>query len=205
MVTDMNGGNFFVNDPQARYTSQLHLGEINLRREFCEGLTLLAGFRMGELDEIYSAGGAGLVPLSTVSMYAKTFNHLYGFQVGADWEFYNMGGPLTVRALCKAGIYGNSASQRIHQEDNNTEVSTNQTIEANRCQVAFLGEAGLIANYKITCHLSFRVSATAVWLEGVALAPEQLNQTDFTAGVASIDTHGGIFYYGGGAGLEYKF
>ena len=61
MVTDVNGGNFYVNDAQARYTSQLHLGELNLRREWFDGLTLLAGFRMGELDELYSAGGAGLV------------------------------------------------------------------------------------------------------------------------------------------------
>ena len=30
MVTDVNGGTFFVTDGQARYTSQLHLGEINL-------------------------------------------------------------------------------------------------------------------------------------------------------------------------------
>jgi hypothetical protein len=204
MVTDMNGGAFFVNNAEARYTSQIHLGEINLRREWFDGLTLLVGFRMGELDEIYSAAGPGLVTSTTVEMYAKTFNHLYGFQAGADWEFYNMGGPLTVRALCKAGIYGNSASQRIHQADS-SDSESNVTIESSRSQAAFLGETGLVANYCVTKHLSFRASAQAVWLEGVALAPEQINKADFMGGTASIDTHGGIFYYGGGLGAELKF
>ena len=82
---------------------------------------------------------------------------------------------------------------------------SNITIEANRSQAAFLGETGLVANYRVTKHLSFRASAEAVWLEGVALAPEQINKTDFAAGTASIDTHGGIFYYGGGLGAELKF
>jgi len=177
---------------------------VNLRHEWIDGLTLLAGFRMGELDEFYNAGGPGLVTSTTVNMYAKTFNHLYGFQVGGDWQFYNMGGPLTISALCKAGIYGNSATQRSHQADSANPAS-NITIEASRSQAAFLGETGLVANYRVTKHLSFHASLEAVWLEGVALAPEQINKTDFTAGTASIDTHGGIFYYGGGLGLELKF
>ena len=122
----------------------------------------------------------------------------------ADWEFYNMGGPLTINALCKAGIYGNSATQRIQQADS-SDPTTNVTIEANRSQAAFLGETGLVAHYRVNKHLSFRASAEAVWLEGVALAPEQINQTDFIAGTASIDTHGSIFYYGGGLGAEFKF
>ena len=112
-----------------------------------------------------------------------------------------MGGPLTVNALCKAGIYGNSANQRIHQNDPTTE----QTLEASRCQGAFIGETGLLLKYRVTRHLSFRASAQAVWIEGVALAPEQVGATDFTAGTATIDTHGGIFYYGGGCGMELTF
>lgn len=204
MVTDVNGGNFFVNNAEARYTSEIFLGEINLRREWFDGLTILAGFRMGELDEMYRTAGAGLVTGTTVDMYNRTYNHLYGFQVGADWEFYNMGGPLTIRALCKAGIYGNAALQRAHQADSNNPQS-DVTIESTRSQAAFLGETGLILNYCVTKHLSFRASAQAVWLEGVALAPEQINQTDFNTGIVGIDTHGGIFYYGGGLGAEVKF
>ena len=193
MVTDMNGGNFLVDGAQARYTSQIHLGELNLRREWFDGLTILVGFRMGELDEIYSAAGVVAGSFAVADTYAKTFNHLYGCQVGADWQFYNMGGPLTISALCKAGIYGNSATQRSHQASSDN-AGTDVTLEATSSQAAFLGEAGMVANYRVTKHLSFRASAQAAWLEGVALSPEQINKTDFTSLAATVDTHGGIFY-----------
>jgi len=204
IVTDVNGGNFFITDGQARYTSQLHIGELNLRHEWLDGLTLLVGLRLGELDELYSATGLGARIPAPVNFDASTFNHLYGLQVGADYEFYNMGGPLKVSALCKAGVYDNVASQRSHQIDT-SDPTSEQTIEATRNQAAFMGETGLVATYRVTCHLSFRATATAVWLEGVALAPEQISATDFMAGTATIDTHGSIFYYGGGLGMEVKY
>ena len=202
MVTDVNGANFIVTDAQARYTSAFYVGEINLRREWFDGLTLLAGFRMGELDEFYGSYGLGARSPVPVSLDVNTFNHLYGFQLGADWEFYNMGGPLRLNALCKAGIYANAATQSIRQIDTG---STDETLSATRDQAAFIGEAGLAATYQVTRRLAFRASYQAVWLEGVALAPEQISATNFTAGTATVDTHGGIFYYGGGLGLEYRF
>jgi len=202
MNTDVHGENFIVRDAQVRYTSALHLGEINLRREWFDGLTLLAGFRMGELDEVYGADAIGARVPVPVSVGVHTFNHLYGFQLGADYEIYNMGRPLRISALCKAGIYANAASQRIRQIDTGF---TDETLSASRDQTAFLGEAGLKLTYQLTRHLAFRASYSAVWLEGVALAPEQINSTDFLAGTAEINTTGGIFYHGGTLGMELKF
>ncbi len=202
MATDVHGENFVVENAQTRYTSAIHFGEINLRREWLDGLTLSAGFRMGELDELYSSHGTGAYVPVPVTLGVNTFNHLYGFQLGADYEFYNMGGPLRVSALCKSGIYANSASQRIRQVYTGF---TDQTLEAKHNQAAFMGEAGLLATYQITKHWGFRASYSAVWLEGVALAPEQISVTDFTAGTADINMNGGVFYHGGGLGLELKF
>jgi hypothetical protein len=200
MVTDSVGSNIDATDSVVRYASALRLAEVNLRHEWLDGLTLLAGFRAGELDETYSADALGTYSLTYVGMIAKTYNHLYGFQLGADWEFYNMGGPLRVSATCKSGAYLNNAFQSIRRFDATSDV----LLGAQRDQAAFMGEAGLVATYELTKHLSFRWSAQAVWLEGVALAPEQIGATSFRTG-ASIDTHGGIFYYGGGAGVELKF
>ena len=202
MITSAGDEGYFVTNGQGRYTSALHAGEINLRREWFDGLTLLTGFRMAELDELYSAYGIGARSPVPISLNTNTFNHLYGFQVGADWEFYNMGGPLRISALCKSGIYGNSAVQSSRQIETGM---SDQTLDSFRNQVAFMGEAGAVATYQVTCHLSLRASCQAVWIEGVALAPEQIGATDFVGGAATIDTHGGIFYYGGGLGAELKF
>jgi hypothetical protein len=202
MITSADGAGFFTTDGESHYKSAFHIGEINLRRQWCEGLTLLVGFRAGELNEFLGSSGIGARVPVPVSLNVNTFNHLYGLQVGGDYEFYNMGGPLRISALCKAGIYGNSAIQSSREIDTGT---SDLTLAAHRNQAAFMGEAGAVATYQVTCHLSFRASCQAVWIEGLALAPEQIGANDFTAGVAGIDTHGGIFYYGGGLGAELKF
>lgn len=203
MVTRADNSGYLVESgATARYTSGLHLAEINLKREWLEGLTLLAGFRMGELNELYSANGIGANDPVAISLNTKTFNHLYGFQLGADYEFYNMGGPLRINALCKSGIYGNYAMQSTREIE--TGVSDN-SVEVSRNQATFMGEAGAVATYDVTKHFALRASFQAVWIEGVALAPEQIGATNFTQGVSTIDTHGGVFYYGGGLGAEVKF
>jgi hypothetical protein len=202
MVGGTAGGGAFVTGGEALYKSAIHLAEINLRRQWCDGLTLLVGFRAGELNELYTASGVGARTPIPVSLNVNTYNHLFGFQTGADYEFYNMGGPLKISALCKAGIYGNSAIQSSRIIEGNL---IDQTLDAHRNQAAFIGEAGMVATYQVTCHLSLRASCQAMWIEGVALAPEQIGANDFDTGSNSIDTHGGIFYYGGGLGAEVKF
>jgi hypothetical protein len=203
MVTSADGSGFLVTDGEAQYKSALHLAEVNLRRQCgCDGLTLLMGFRAGELDELYDSFGVGARVPTGISFNANTYNHLYGFQLGADYEFYNMGGPLRISALCKAGIYENYAAQSSRQIENGV---SDQTLEARRNQATFIGEAGAVATYQFNCHVALRASCQAVWIEGVALAPEQIGANDFTGATAGIDTHGGIFYYGGGLGVEVKF
>jgi hypothetical protein len=202
MVAGTAGGGVLVTDGEAHYKSAVHLAEINLRRQWCDGLTLLVGFRAGELDELYTAYGIGARTPIPISLNVNTYNHLYGFQTGADYEFYNMGGPLKISALCKAGIYGNSAMQSSRIIEGSV---VDQTLDDHRYQTAFMGEAGAVATYQVTCHLSLRASCQAVWIEGIALAPEQIGANDFDSGANGIDTHGGIFYYGGGLGAELKF
>jgi hypothetical protein len=196
IASDIIPGSFSLTT-LARYWSALHLAELNVRRQWCEGLTLLAGFRAGELDEIFTLSN----PVITDTVAAtRTFNHLYGFQLGGEWECYNMGGPLRINALCKAGVYENVAS---HDFSINPNTFGFPSLEAHRNQAAFMGEAGAVATYDVTCHLSFRASLTAVWLEGVALAPEQVSIN--TSRTFGIDTSGGLFYYGGGLGMELRY
>ncbi|MEN6450187.1 MAG: hypothetical protein ABFC96_06835 [Thermoguttaceae bacterium] len=203
MVTDANGPHFIVNDGVARYTSALYVGDVNLRWQCFDRLTLLGGFRMGQLNEHYHAAGAGAGSGEAVTLDVDAFNHLYGFQLGADADVIDFGGPLKVKALCRAGAFGNFASQNNRRVDAGF---SDESLNANRDDhIAFLGEAGVVLTYEFTKHLSFRASAEAMWLEGVALAPEQIGSTNFIAGTADIDTNGGVFYYGGGLGLEYKF
>ena len=178
---------------QVRYDSRFYSGEVNVRRQWTDWLNLSAGFRMIELDEQYSAGTFD--PFS-IALAVNSYNHLFGFQLGADAEAYNMGGPLQIHALCKGGVYANSASQNI---------ALFRPLAAERSHTSFFGEASIVTTYALTCHIAFRASAGAAWLSGVALAPEQIGATTFANDTASCDTEGSIFYYGGSMGLEFRY
>ena len=203
MVTDVFNTSLIVDDGTARYTSALYNGEINVRRQYCDWLTLLAGFRMAQLNEHYRSDGTDSFTFVTDSVATNTYNHLYGFQLGAEAEAYNMGGPLQINAFCKAGVFDNVAQQNYLLQV--PYLGGSQQLASSRDQAAFLGQAGVVATYALTKRLAFRASAEAMWLTGVALAPEQISAVGLRTSSDTIDTNGTVFYYGGGLGLEYRF
>jgi hypothetical protein len=183
-----------------RYESAIYLSEINLHRQVNRWLDLLIGFRGGEVDENYYASGTTLgIPFSTpVNFESRTTNSLYGFQVGADFTLPDTS-PWHINALCKAGIYGNA----IDQQSSLDMIST--LLEQHASQVAFEGEIGVSVTYDFGHHISARAFYQAVWLSGVALAPEQIAGTNFNNDTVSVNSSGSLFYQGGGLGLEFKF
>ena len=76
-------------------------------------------------------------------------------------------------------------------------------LDGHASHLAFLGELGLAASYDFSSHFSARAFVQAVWISGVALAPEQIAGTNFDAGTLAISGDGSLFYYGGGLGLEF--
>ena len=155
---------------------------------------------MLELDERFNSHGTELIGAGSLTLNSNAFNHLYGYQVGADVELTIIGGPLQINAVCKAGIFENYTSDNISRID----AGSVDPLGTTRNKTAFLGEAGLVGTYALTKHLAFRSTIQAAWLEGVALAPEQIVATNFRTGRTAVNTSGGVFYYGGGVGLEYR-
>jgi len=201
MVIDIND-TFLSTNSSVRYASALYCGEVNVRWQWFDWLTLLSGFRMGELNEQYNASGTGTFTSNPLSLDVNAYNHLYGYQVGAEGEVFNLGCGLQIKGLCKAGIFGNFAGQNIRSVETG---ASDESLSAVSERVSFLGEVGLVATYAITQRLAFRASYQAMWLEGVALAPEQIDTSNFTAGTAKVNLDGGVFYHGGGLGFEYRF
>jgi hypothetical protein len=204
MVTDMADTSFTVSNGTDRYTSALYNGELNLRRQANEWLTLVAGFRAIELDERYHGMGTDFGnPTLTDFLSTATFNHLYGGQIGADAEVFNLGGPLQINVLCKAGVFGNTAEQNYQLAPSG--IITDSLATRSCSQTSFMGEAGVVATYALTKRLAFRASLDTLWLTGVALAPEQINSVNLRRRTDVVNTSGGVFYYGGGLGMEYRF
>jgi hypothetical protein len=178
--------------------ARLFSTEINLRRQTNNWLTLLAGFRWIELHEnldLSAQDGSG-------ALTNNTDNHLYGAQIGGDLLLWDRGGPFRVESILKAGIFGNSA-------DNSARLVTQQggpafAIDSRQSQVAFVGEIGATGVYQMTPHLALRGGYQLLWIEGVAVASDQISSIDALTGNA-INTGGGEFFHGALCSLDFTW
>ncbi len=184
----------------SRYVSNLYNTEINFYHQSrnISWLTTLAGFRWIEIGEDFStvfATGA-----TTPGYTIDVNNHLYGFQVGALAKLADHG-PWRFDGWLKAGIFGNAADQAT-TEDFRSAGGSLISASASASNVAYAGNLGISASRRITDRLSLRVSYMALWVEGIALAPEQLDNSDPSSGTANLDHSDGTFYQGGFIGGE---
>jgi hypothetical protein len=189
-----------LGDVQAEYKSQLFTGELNLWRHFGERFRLLGGFRALELEEHFSAAGS-FPALGFETVDEDAHNNLYGFQLGADVMLIEWM-RLNVNCIAKAGAYSNTCSQNGH-----VAVQANPPglfVAANGTHTAFLGEIGLQGTVEITSSLFFRGGYQLMWLDGVALAPDQLAVNNFVTGAAGL-RYGTVFYHGANMGFELHF
>jgi len=187
------------------YATKLNNTEINVRWNPCCQITLLAGFRWVELRE--NLQGALVPPTFSWEppfWITSVKNNLYGFQIGADGKLFDYG-RFSIGGLAKAGIYDNQADEAtgvsIFKVARPSYASTNRA--------AFVGETGLQCKYQVTCNLAFKAGYEAIWLEGVALSPGQIQETYMTkpdiVQALGVNCNSGVFYHGATAGLEYLF
>jgi hypothetical protein len=186
-----------TNTIQFNYDSKLYNSELNVRWNPLCRVTMLAGFRWVELRE--DLEGGIIAPLFEPFWITRTKNDLYGFQIGTDAKIWERG-CFSIDGLVKGGIFGNHAEQTstiIDSTITRGSSSTNHT--------AFLGELGVQCKYQVNCNLTLRAGYEAMWLQGVALAPGQIHESNFSTSQFGIDTNSGVFYHGATAGFEYAF
>jgi len=194
-------------DLSARYMSQLNSFELNLKQPVNDWITAFAGFRFVEFNELlaYTATPAGDDPLP---LFVRSFNDLYGFQVGSDITLWDRGGPFRVAATGKAGVYGNYARNR--SDDGGDSGNPDFVDSASTGHAAFQGEIGVVGTYQITRRLTARIGYQVMWFDGVALASEQQPRLDPAHddqdfGSPSVATGGTAFYHGVVGGFDLRF
>jgi len=192
-----------------KYASELRNAEFNVRWNPACPLSLLAGFRWVNLGEDLQ-GALDPPTISTEPPFWKTTtsNHLYGLQIGADGRLWERG-RFSIHGQVKAGIYDNHAEQTTAVSVIAKQVST---ASATTDRVAFVGETGLHCEYRLTNALLLKAGYELIWLEGVALAPGQIQETytttkilDNSVRALGVNCDSGVFYHGATLGLEYAF
>ncbi|MGI8977687.1 MAG: hypothetical protein ACR2FY_00530 [Pirellulaceae bacterium] len=180
------------------YGSNLYSTEINLRRKL-GWLQPFVGYRYVELNEDLNF----LINPAPLLYNEAADNRMHGFQFGAEANVWNNGGSFRLDSWVKAGIYydlirhhsafefpaGNPLLPPVNQRDNNT---------------AFLGEIGAVGVYQLTDTISIRGGYQLLWLDGVALASEQVPTSNFFTDT-DADVHGDVFFHGALVGVEARW
>jgi hypothetical protein len=182
------------------YQSEIHSAEVNaVGRWRC--LELLSGFRYFQFDDDLLVEATDL-QTGTSDYSVATRNSLYGGQLGV--RLTQQLRWFDIRATSKAALCGVDSEQRtfLGDFDNSFVLRNSSTSDGD---LAFVGEVSLEGILPITRVLSLRGGYNVMWVEGVALAPDQLDFTDTPTSGQALNTDGGVFFYGAHAGVEARW
>ena len=209
-----------------RYTSKFDNGEVSYRRRWIgnnpafQG-SWLGGIRYFELDEQFGFDAIGsnnntftFSELRFFNMDTRTRNHLVGFQLGGDlWA--NIIPGVALGTELKGGVYNNNVNVDTIVVANSIQRAT-ENLESNRA--AFLVEYNAQAVYRLNYSWTIRGAYNLLYVDRVALGPENFNPrittanpavpnapiTDFGVNrFAFIDTSGHALYHGFSLGAEF--
>ncbi|HXP74187.1 MAG TPA: BBP7 family outer membrane beta-barrel protein [Stellaceae bacterium] len=131
-----------------------------------------------------------------------TTNNLYGVQIGVGAEILELD-RFSLDGLIKVGLFDDNAEQ-------STGVSLRKMVfpsHATTNQAAFASEAGLQIKYQLTQGLALKAGYEILWLDGIALAPGQIQETLTTATVRTlgVNSRSTVLFQGATFGLDYSF
>jgi hypothetical protein len=195
----------------AHYDSRLHNAEVGIRHWVSDRLSVLVGARYFHLDEQFQ-----LLTFDGVLNNIAEFNHTHGrYEITTDNEMVGgqIGGNLIVLALFgnrvvfdiggKAGVLANFArTDQLVTDVSDTVILRNSHDEDD--DVAFIGEVSATATIRITDCIAVRGGFFGMWLNGVAVAPDQADFSPAASGNPDIDDNGDVFYQGGFVGVELR-
>jgi hypothetical protein len=191
------------------YLADLHNGEVNFVKSCCSRccnggrrLSCFVGPRYLSLDEQFNIQSTDFDE-GTSNYNIRVDNDLYGVQIGGRFErWMNRFGW---EATGKAGIFGNDVRQNQFVTDFPPPFALRPRTGADGGRVAFVGDLSLSLTYRLTRACSLRGGYNVMWIEGVALAPDQLDFTLTPTSGRGLNDNGGLFLHGAHIGLEARW
>ena len=177
---------------QLQYTSDLQNAEVNLIHLW-DKFALLGGFRFVQVDDNFKMTALDLP--GQPSLNTEATNNLFGGQVGI--RLRQCWGRLFFTETGKAGVFDNVLTDKQKLIDQQF-VFRSPTMSGNFA--AFVGDVNVSVGYWLSDHWALRARYTAMWVSGVAFAPDQVNFVN--RGLKHDDS---VFLQGLSAGLEARF
>ena len=189
-----------ASDVTVTYKSELHSVEANCIIDRGGCFMPLFGFRYYYLNEEFNYA---TTDGETSNYLIGTDNSLVGFQIGGMVN-RQITARLSWDAAVKAGLYVNFARQHTWLGDDGNSIVLRDNV-VDEGELAFASELSLGLIYQVTDCVALTAGYQVMWLEGVALAPEQLDYTTTIASSQFLNHHGGAFYDGGYLGLGISY
>jgi hypothetical protein len=175
----------------ANYTSDLESFEIYFLSYMHPWLGISAGYRYIGLDERLTAQISQNSDWEVRGNYVgTTTNQLHGFKLDAHLLIWQ-GDWINVGVEGEAGIYGNLAKQNAHYNG----VIGDYWSNGSATRTSFVGDLSIWSSIMITPWLECRVAYEFLWVEGVALASDQIADLNWMNN-NGLNTNGGVFYNG---------
>jgi hypothetical protein len=205
------------------YQTELHNWELNYRRRWVSPncrfhSSWLIGVRYLVLNEDLNyhinredpVGAVGRV-VGNVDNTISIFNDVVGFTTGGDLLLCVIP-RVKVGANLKATLGGvraeNHTVVRITRLTGPPPAPGVQTFDelAGKEDVAFVGEGGIEGIFEATERITLRAGYQLLYVDGIALAPENFNTNPFlTTREPVLNDNGDVFYHGFQAGFEFTW
>jgi hypothetical protein len=160
----------------ASYESQFNSFELGVRHAIWGTTSVLAGFRymnVGDLFQLAAFDNSTNTDPNGNGFYRTwTNNNLVGFQLGTEYTHDLWFPKLYLGIDCRGGIYANFAEQKnllFNSGDTYDQRSDRQVQFASAWDLTFT------LSYLATDHLTIRGGYTFLFIDGLALAPDQLD------------------------------
>jgi hypothetical protein len=139
----------------------------------------------------------------TVPYGVGTRNNMFGAQVGrrARWDWNRW----SIENWAKAGILGNAQEQYQNALVDFEGFQWRPARSTFGSSVGFIGDVNLSAIYRLTEVWGIRAGYNLIWIDGLALAPNQFDFTNTATSGTLLASGGGIFMHGANLGLEARW
>lgn len=170
-----------------------------------QSLSGFAGFRYINFNDELNISTQRVVGgvVENGSYRTTTSNDLYGAQLGGRYR--RTAGRFGWDSTGFAGLFGSDVSQTQSATDF-PNFPLRPPVTSNRAGVAFVGGGSVAAIYALNSVWNLRAGYTLLWVEGLALAPNQLDFNFASAqGGSHLRSNGGVFLHGATTGLEARW
>ena len=150
-------------------------------------------------DFDYDSYTSPVNPASRSSTFIKTHNNLVGGQVGWSTS-YKVTNSLALRWDGKGGLFNNFSEQTTFI---NTPIVVGYSEKSRHTTGSLVGQSSMVATYQFNCNWQCFVGYQVIWLDKMALGPENFNP-EYPIGrrTPTVDVGGEVFLHGWRLGME---